>query len=156
MSDELKGFSFKPLDDELLQPINAHSFTTPIVTELSLGNGSLKFSDGKFLFEGDAEESAKVFLEFLNQNHMGKVAQLEQEVKELKALQERYVWITRDELEQYSDVNQALLGKTLAQHDKEVSIKAIEDLVDYLERCGFRSVQRSTVNKYIEQLQEQW
>lgn len=82
MSDELKGFSFKPIDNELMN-ITGHTFTTPIVTELKLASGSLKFSEGKFSFEGDAYESAKELLDFLNAHGMGKTAQLEQEVLQL-------------------------------------------------------------------------
>lgn len=53
---------------------------------------------------------------------------LTEQNKELKSLQEKYVWITREEMKGYSDIEQELSGKSLAQHDKEVAIKAIESL----------------------------
>lgn len=80
---------------------------------------------------------------------------LEQEVKELKALQERYVWITRDELEQYSDVNQALMGQSLAQHDKETR----KEFLDFVKQSeNLTGIEKLTVHALwvkFEQLQEQ-
>lgn len=40
-----------------------------------------------------------------------KSKQLEQEVKELKSLQEKYVWITREEMKEYSDLKQLKQGQ---------------------------------------------
>ena len=85
---------------------------------------------------------------------LDKITQLEQEVKELKALQERYVWITRDELKQYSDVNQALLGKTLAQHDKEV-IRGVKNAILNHELTKYGGSLSDALYVIDEQLQEQ-
>ena len=90
-----------------------------------------------------------------------RVSQLEQEVKELKELQEKYVWITREELKQYSDINQALMGQSLAQHDKGVTISALEKVLDddsihkWAESgSGDYVMSVSDLQGYIEQLQQ--
>ena len=70
----------------------------------------------------DSEEVAKKILELAQQ-----LEQANERVKELERLQSKHVWVTREEMKEYSDINQALSGKTLTQYDREVAVKAIED-----------------------------
>ncbi len=50
---------------------------------------------------------------------------------ELKANQEKLVWITREEMKGYSDTQQALMGQSLAQHDKQVKVEVLDRLLHW-------------------------
>lgn len=89
--------------------------------------------------------------------YLSTIDALRKENAEIKELQQKYVWIAREEMKEYSDIHQALLGQSLAQHDKE-TIKRF--VYDYLVPCAFLSsdldlIKAKALDFGLEQLQEQ-
>lgn len=84
-----------------------------------------------------------------------RVKELEQENAELKNriyYAERFEKMLADMPEAYEVFD---TEQSLAEHDKQVKIDAINDLMSYLDSSGFKSVQRAVLKRYIEQLMDQ-
>ena len=92
-----------------------------------------------------------------------RVKELEQENAELKKRQDEYVWMTRDEIKVYSDLQQELMGQSLAEHEKQVKIQAIEGFVrECKNSTELTGIEKLTVHalmvkhfQFLEQLKEQ-
>ena len=88
-----------------------------------------------------------------------RIDELEKENTQLKDLQQKYVWITREEMKEYSDIHQALMGQSLAQHDKEVVRRFVNSVGKWWELESTKEKQfvvyENDIDTYLEQLQEQ-